>query len=425
MHEALWTDTRTRPIANLNIVFRLILTTKPWRSSLLANIAAEDLEGEKDDWRFRDPEPLAPLSDDEDLDPLHWVRGESRASGAPLEALTPPGLLPALSEAEDAISRLDASALAAPEAVREGLGARIAFREASGWLAHAQAWIHPTDLCLRDLGLTGSFLAAAVGGRLRGEMPQTSRSVATDDLEATDSLPDDTTVATALALARALKRLATHTTWRPLSSAASMQAAMSGVGGGLGLAAFDEWKAAWRHGVGSRGALLASIGAAARWPIVEEGQGASDWFAERHLRQFLACALALRAAGRLQATPLPYWSAVTLGRPTVVVAPHSAIDAVTATLRQVSEGARAGLRELQRLLDAHWRAAALTSGLDRRSRLPYAVDAALRAPVITPTTLARQIAVAPQTANDLLRQLVRARVVREVTGRAAFRAYAA
>ena len=67
----------------------------------------------------------------------------------------------------------------------------------------------------------------------------------------------------------------------------------------------------------------------------------------------------------------------------------------------------------------------LTSGVDRRSRLPAAVDAALRTPVITPTALARQIRVAPQTANDLLRQLVRGGVVREATGRSAFRAYTA
>lgn len=384
------------------------------------------LEGEEDDWRFRDPEPPAPLcGDDEDLDPLHWMRAEMRAHRPPLETISPPGLLSALSEAEDVISRLDASALTAPEPVREGLVARIAFREASGWLAHARAWVHPTDLCLRDLGLTGSFLAAAAGGRLRNEMPQTSRSVPADSLESADFLPDDTAVATALALARSLRRLATHVSWRPLGSASAAQAAMSGMGGGSGLAAFDEWRSAWRRSVGDRGALLASIEAAAQWPSLEEAQGASDWLPERHLRQFLACALAVRTAGRLQAAPLPFWSAVTLGRTAAVVSPRSDAAALVATLRQVAEGARAGLREVQRLKDAQEKAMALASGLDRRSRLPSAVDAALRTPVITPTALARQIGVAPQTANDLLRQLVRGGVVRETTGRAAFRAYAA
>ena len=112
----------------------------------MTNAPRERSEGEEDDWRFRDPEPLAPLcGDDDDIDPLHWMRGEVQARRPPLEAISPPGLLSALSEAEDAISRLDAFALAAPEPVREGLVARVAFREASGWLAHAQAWVHPTD----------------------------------------------------------------------------------------------------------------------------------------------------------------------------------------------------------------------------------------------------------------------------------------
>jgi hypothetical protein len=398
-----------------------------WENNGLANPSEGDPEGERADWRFRDPEPFSPLhDDDEDLDPLHWVRGgEAHARRSPPVSASPPGLLPALSEAEDALSRLDACTLAAPEPVRDGLAARVAFREASGWLAHAQAWVHPTDLCLRDLGLTGSFLAAAAGGRLRGEMPETNRAVAGNSLETADTLPDDMTVGTALTLARTLRRLATHVSWRPLASAGAVQAAMAGVGGAPELPEFEGWKTAWRRGIDDRGALLASIEAAAQWPVVEEARGASDWLPERHLRQILVGALAVRACGRLQAVPLPFWSSVTLGRPTAVVSAHSSGTVLVATLRQVAEGARAGLREVQRLLDAHDRGATLASGRDRRSRLPAAVEAALRTPAITPGALARQIGVAPQTANDLLRQLVGARVVREVTGRMAFRAYSA
>lgn len=398
----------------------------PWEKNNLVTPTEGEPEGERADWRFRDPESLSPLhDDDEDLDPLHWVRGEARARRSPPVSASPPGLLPALSEAEDALSRLDACTLAAPEPVREGLAARVAFREASGWLAHAQAWVHPTDLCLRDLGLTGSFLAAAAGGRLRGEMPETNRAVAGNSLETVDTLPDDMAVGTALTLARTLRRLATHASWRPLASAGTVQAAMAGVGGAPELPEFEGWKTAWRRWINDRGALLASIEAAAQWPVVEEARGASDWLPERHLRQILVGALAVRACGRLQAVPLPFWSSVTLGRPTGVVSPHSSGTVLVATLSQVAEGARAGLREVQRLLDAHDRGATLASGRDRRSRLPAAVEAALRTPAITPGALARQIGVAPQTANDLLRQLVRARVVREVTGRMAFRAYSA
>lgn len=405
-------------------IFAASWMSYPLEKNDLENPTEEALEGERADWRFRDPEPLSPLHDDEeDLDPLHWVRGETHARRSPPVSASPAALLPALSEAEDALSRLDACTLAAPEPVREGLAARVAFREASGWLAHAQAWVHPTDLCLRDLGLTGSFLAAAAGGRLRGEMPETNRAVAGGSLETADSLPDDMTVGTALTLARTLRRLATHVSWRPLASAGAVQAVMAGVGGAPELPGFDGWKTEWRRGIDDRGALLASIEAAAQWPAVEEARGASDWLPERHLRQILAGALAVRACGRLRAVPLPFWSSVTLGRPTAVVSPHSSGTVLVATLRQVAEGARAGLREVQRLLDAHDRGATLTSGRDRRSRLPAAVKAALRTPALTPGALAQQIGVAPQTANDLLRQLAGARVVREVTGRMAFRAY--
>jgi hypothetical protein len=57
-----------------------------------------------------------------------------------------------------------------------------AMREAAGWLAHQHAtWVHPTDLALRDAGLTGSVTAAAMRGRARAtamaahESPRTTK----------------------------------------------------------------------------------------------------------------------------------------------------------------------------------------------------------------------------------------------------------
>ena len=54
-------------------------------------------------------------------------------------------------------------AAAAPDAVRDGLRARMATAEAAGWLAHAHAWVHPLDLSLRAAGHTASTALAAVG----------------------------------------------------------------------------------------------------------------------------------------------------------------------------------------------------------------------------------------------------------------------
>lgn len=65
-------------------------------------------------------------------------------------------LLQPLAEAQDAVARLEASAAAASPAVVAGLRARVAYREAAGWLAHTHTWVHPRDLALRDAGVTGS-----------------------------------------------------------------------------------------------------------------------------------------------------------------------------------------------------------------------------------------------------------------------------
>lgn len=377
------------------------------------------------DWRFREL-PLPWLPGDDDSEPEGPCRGEQGRDHS--ADAVPTSLLRPLSEAEDALSRLDAAAQAAPAPLREGLAARIAFREAAGWLAHAQAWVHPLDLCLRDLGLTGSYMAAAAGGRLTREMPATanaSRGGPLDD-EDPDSLPEDLSVSTALALARTLRRLAGHGSWRPMASAAAMRTTMSAVGGAISEAAFDTWRASWQRRCTARGALLATIEAAHTWALVEEAQGASEWLPERHLRPTLIAAVALRSCGRLQVTPLPYWSAVTMGRQSPVLTTATAgTRTLVAALEQVAEGARTGLRELARLRDAAARGADLVRGLDRRSQLPAAVDVALQVPALTPTALARRLGVAQQTANDLLRQMARAHVVREVTGRRAFRAYAA
>ncbi len=86
--------------------------------------------------------------------------------------------------------------------------------------------------------------------------------------------------------------------------------------------------------------------------------------------------------------------------------------------------ARLGLRELDRLQVAAAKGRAALAGTDRRSRLPDTLDALLRAPLLTPKALAAQLKVAPQTATALLGAWQATGVVREVTGRGRFRAFA-
>ena len=138
--------------------------------------------------------------------------------------------------------------------------------------------------------------------------------------------------------------------------------------------------------------------------------------------------MSFAAAAIITAVPLPCWSSV----PSLPASrwrdrPGWGMDpaAITSTLRFISGAARAGAMELDQLLAAAEAGARLVSGLDPRSRLPAAVDAVLRVPALTPTTLAKRLNVVPQTATDLCRQLAKAGVVREATGRRSFRTVAA
>jgi DNA-binding IclR family transcriptional regulator len=81
-------------------------------------------------------------------------------------------------------------------------------------------------------------------------------------------------------------------------------------------------------------------------------------------------------------------------------------------------------RERNRLQAAAAAGARLTARCDRRFRLPDALDAVLATPVLTPKALARQLALSPQAATLLLATLAETGVIREITGRSSFRAFA-
>ena len=83
-----------------------------------------------------------------------------------------------------------------------------------------------------------------------------------------------------------------------------------------------------------------------------------------------------------------------------------------------------GRRTLDRLEAVAEKGRGLAAAADKRSRLPDAVDALLHAPVLTPKALAAQLRVAPQTGTALLRELQARGLVKEVTGRGSFRAFA-
>lgn len=265
----------------------------------------------------------------------------------------------------------------------EGLRARIAYREAAGWLAHARTWIHPRDLALRDAGLTGSYAVAAHAGRLDTELPT---------MAAAGSPPD----------------------WRPVADVAAVRSTLESLGwpATAGDAAIDDW--------------LATTDRRDQGPaLIRTGRGARDWINRQGHADplamdglFLAACL-WRENGFGRDVPLPFWSApiqlhhrLSLRVGTAWLA--SFLACITAAARAVRE-------ELAGLQRAETAGAVLTR--TARSHLPLALDHVLRTPVVTARGLTDSLSITPQASLGLLRRLIAAGAVRGATGRAAWRAF--
>ena len=171
-----------------------------------------------------DQEPywLADSDPGDDENPLGDLL-RPKPNRSPETEMRHPLLLP-LSRALNAVARLETSAATASSAVAEGIRARTAYREAAGWLAHVDAWIHPNDLALRDSGLTGNYIAAERLGKLEAYMPSTAT------LGSSPSPPEplltERHLGAALRLARQWRRLAEFKTWRPLADAQAVREAV-------------------------------------------------------------------------------------------------------------------------------------------------------------------------------------------------------
>lgn len=372
------------------------------------------------------------------------------SASSPLPPLAP--LLAPLCAAQDALARLDARLEAAAEPVREGVIARLAFREAAGFLAAHQAWVHPRDLALRELDLTGPFDAAVKAGAAETALPNTLAEAETAWSEPdgfTSLVLHEAAVPAALHLARLLRRLPRR--HDPLADAASAASLLVPLGRDP-TGAFDAVRfARWRAGLPSMSARAhrrPGISPSPPLPpLLLAAMAARDWMQagvtdRPTAAQALAVAAVLLARSETaRLVPLPVWGAwPAIGQP----APEdgSGLPRLRAGMAQrlsggdgeswegsflhlVTEGARAGLRELDRLLQAAAIGADLTVKLDRRARLADAADLALRVPALTPKALARRLRITHQAATRLLGRLAEAGVVTEVTGRRSFRAFAA
>jgi hypothetical protein len=315
-----------------------------------------------------------------------------RASLAPLAA------------AAAAVAALTTRLVDAPEALAAGCRARLAYREAAGWLALQGTWVHPVDLALRDAHLAGSYAAATLGQRLPSVLPAT---LAGEAAEAAPSAPPaDATVAQALALARVWRRLGERAGWGDAREEKGRRDLLAALGVADQTAAPD-WQAA--AACADLPPLLVAAEAVRAWPAPAPLAAAAV---------LLGAALWRNASGA-RGLALPLFAAPLALLQRLAVAPPASWP--PAFLGTVAAAAEAGMQELLRLRAAAARAAALPH--TARSHLPAAAALALRQPVLTRPMLARALGISPQAALGLLDRLAAGGVLREATGRAAWRVF--
>jgi signal transduction histidine kinase len=117
--------------------------------------------------------------------------------------------------------------------------------------------------------------------------------------------------------------------------------------------------------------------------------------------------------------PLPFWSAPVQLHHRLAL--RVGVEWLAGFLACVAAAARAAREELASLQRAETAGTALAR--TARSHLPGALDHVRRTPIVAARGLADSLSVTPQAALGLLRQLIAAGVVREVTGRTAWRAF--
>jgi len=356
--------------------------------------------------------PGDPAEDDDNLFRPVWETDDPEPPGPPRARKLPPEpdfhhpLLQPLARAQDTVARLEMAVALASPAVAQGLRARLSYREAAGWLAHAHVWIHPHDLALRDQAITNSYGAAFRAGRLAAEIPATAA------LEpGFESAPSDIMANEALRLARLWRRLSEMSTWRPLADTAAVHETLQSLGcRALPDPEIDDWFAVVDREPGP--------------PLIRAGRAARDWMNRPGLEphnpggMFLAACLWCDRKPR-RPIALPFWSASEAHHHRREL--HTGVRWLAEFLDCAAAAAKIGLDELDLLRRAEEKCRSLSR--TARSRLPDTVDTILRRPVVTARGLAETLAISPQAALGLLRQLIEAGIVREATGRGSWRAY--
>jgi HTH DNA binding domain len=351
--------------------------------------------------------------------PSWELEDEDQPPGPPLLRKAPPApeydhpLLNPLARAENALARLEARAEAASETVNEGLRTRLSYLEAAGWLRHAYVAIHPLDLALREHGGVSSYGTAARSDRLAAVLPATmAQHGDVGEIPSSVVLGLDVAANRALDLARLWRRLAELRTWRPLASVAEVINTLTSL---KYMIREQDVLEDWLGGVDARqqGPVLIRVGRAAMDWLGLPGVG------DRDPRGYFLAACLWQQMNSRAPIPLPFWAAPEVRHHRLGL--KIGIPWMAEYLECVAAAATIGLRELAHMQEIERKGRSL--GATKRSRLPAAVNAVLKAHIVTAATLARSIGVTPRAALDLLGELVKTGIVREATRQASWRAY--
>jgi hypothetical protein len=363
-----------------------------------------DPEKEEKEDLFR---PVWELDDDDELEPPGPVRARKRAPAPDYNHR----LMTPLVKAHDAVARLESKLEMASEAVAEGLRARMSYLEAAGWLEHAHVRIHPRDLALSDHGITSSYTAAAFDDHLGTVLPATVSEQ--PDLEIVPFV-SDRFATHGLRLAREWRRLAEIRSWGLLSDSNALRQVLNSLGSRQrDTAEIEDWML-WVDGELERGPAL-----------IRAGRAALDWMSRPGINErnsdgvFLAACLWRRERGQ-RAVALPFWAAPDLRHHRLSLQAEG-MSWVAEFLECVTAAAIIGLQEFERVHGIEDKGRSL--GVTKGSRLPEALDAVIRTPIVTVRSLAEILRVTPRAAHGLLDQLVAGGFVREATGRASWRAF--
>lgn len=313
-----------------------------------------------------------------------------------------PVLIP-LARAQDAVARLETGLEAASADVATGLRARVSLHEASGVLGHRHTTVHPRDLALHEAGLTGSYTAASILGTLAHELPWSFA-------HGMDEAPKDWLVEQALHYARLWRQLATQ----PGAHRPDRWRSALGLLGAGGLT--EDTLTDWVESMPSRTEVPGLIAAADVAAQGVPGMGRGDFI---DLPSTYAASCLWRLHGFGHTIALPFWSAP-LSR-IDALAQKAGADFVLAWLDCVTEAALRARRELTALRTVERKATELKTG--GRSHLADAVGCALREPVLTARGLGESIGVSTRSALDMLKRLADEGLLREATGRLAWRAF--